>query len=211
MSKTMRKPNRTAFTLEKVKAIKGGGLEINYTVEDVIGQEAYHDQDVKKSTKVPHPDLTGQLKLLVPMLARVYHFTFIREVILEAEFKAKPEQARYAERALQSMMEKITVNGVSISGQDQNKGIIIMGTFSADQVNIRMAINSHRIKFNATTYGFEEGIEEIITKLTDEVYEYLFEGKQAQLEMFPGAEQGDKVSDPGMFTESNKEKADAEE
>jgi len=190
---TMRKPQRKDFTLEKVKSVKGGGLEINYEVEDVIGQEAYHDKDQKKSTKVPHPDLTGQLRLLVPMLARVYHFTFIREIVNTPEFKATKDQARLAERAVQGIIEKITVTGVSISGQDENKGIIITGTFNGDQLNVKMAINSHRIKFNSTVYGFEDGLEEIITKLTDEVYEYLFEGKQAQLEMFTGAEQGDEL------------------
>lgn len=188
---TMRKPQRESFDLEKVKVIKGGGLEISYEVEELIGQESYRDKDTKKSTKQPHPDLTQQFNVLVPLLARVFHFTFIREVINEPEFKAKPEQGRFAERALQAIMEKITVNGVSVSGQDENKGIIIMGTFNGDVLNVRMAINSHRIKFNSTTYGFEEGLEEIITKLTDEVYAYLFENKQSQLEMFTGNEQGD--------------------
>jgi len=185
----MRKPLRGSFKLEKVKTIKGGGLEISYEVEDVIGSEAYHDKDNKKSTKVPHPDLTSQLNLLIPMLARVYHFTFIRDVISDSEFKAKPEQSRFAEKALQEIMERIKVTGVAISGQDENKGIIITGTFNCDQVNIKTAINSHRIKFNSTTYGFEEGLEEIVTKLTDEVFEYLFEGKQAQLEIFHDGDQ----------------------
>jgi hypothetical protein len=192
MKTTMRKPDRSSFDLEKVKVIKGGGLEISYEVEDMIGSEAYRDKDTKKSTKQPHPDLTQQLRLLIPMLARVYHFTFIREVINEPEFKAKPEQARFAERALQAIMEKITVTGVSVSGMDEHRGIIIMGTFNGDVLNVRMSINSHRIKFNSTTYGFKEGLEEIITKLTSEVYEYLFENKQAQLTMFDGTEQGDK-------------------
>jgi hypothetical protein len=186
---TMRKPLRKQFTLEKVKSVKGGGLEISYEVEDVIGQETYHDKDNKKSTKVPHPDLTSQLNLLVPMLARIYHFTFIRDVISNAEFKAKPEQSRFAEKALQEIMERIKVTGVAVSGQDENKGIIITGTFNGDQLNMKMAINSHRIKFNSITYGFEDGLEEIITKLTDEVFEYLFGGKQAQLEIFHESDQ----------------------
>ena len=56
-----------------------------------------------------------------------------------------------------------------------------------------MAINSHRIKFDVTTYGFEEDIEDIVDDLHDEVYAYIWEGKSAQLELF--AANGDDDSE----------------
>lgn len=186
----MKKPVIERFFLNKVKLISGnGGIEANFETEDVVGSEIYHDSGHEKSTKIPHPDLLKIFEQLKPMVARIYHFTFIREIIMAEDFKAKPEQARIAERALQEILGKINVIGISLSGSDDKAGVILTASFTADN-NMKMAINTHRIKFTDTKYGFEEDLGELIKKLKEEVYNYIFEGKKAQLEIFTSQQMG---------------------
>lgn len=40
------------------------------------------------------------------------------------------------------------------------------------------------MKFNTETFGFEEELEYNVSDIENEVYEFLFNGKKAQLELF---------------------------
>ena len=90
------------------------------------------------------------------------------------------------------MADRLSISGFALSGKENTRGIIITSTFKADTKQV-MAINSHRIRFDVTTYGFEEDIEDIVDDLHDEVYAYIWEGKSAQLELF--AANGDDDSE----------------
>lgn len=169
------------FTLQKVKT-KGQGLEVDFEVQETTGVEVYNDLKKVKSDKTPHPDLTEILKVFRGYMGEIFYFATLREFISDDKFKASNEQIDVLRTKYAELEGKITVTGVSISGKEENKGLIITGKLKT-ATGHEVAVNSQRIKFNGTKYGFEEDMEQLILDLESEVFEYVINSKQAQLEM----------------------------
>lgn len=200
----MRTPSESAFALSKVKVISGGGLDVHFEVEEACGAEIYTENYHIASSKGIHPDLQKLFDKLKPIVARVFHVTFFRTLLETPEFKATKKQQELAEIAYKEIEAKISVTGLSLSGKDDNVGVIIIATFTADS-NQKMAINTHRMKFSDTRYGFEEEMEEIVGEIETEVYKFLFKGKKQQLEIF------DEFGEPAGVQEFNGDDDDPEE
>lgn len=210
----MKTPSEKAFNLCKVKVVSGGGLDVTFEVEEVIGAEVYRENYHLASSKEIHPDLQKLFDRLKPIMARVYHLSFFRSLLKTPDFKATKKQKELAEEAFKEVIAKLTVTGVALSGKDDNVGVILTGTFTADS-NQKMAINSHRMKFSNTRYGFEEEMEEIIGEIEREVYAFLFKNKKAQLTLFDehgepygtqefnGDETEEESNDPDLFDNEN--------
>ena len=179
----MKIPSEKSFNLSKVKVISGGGLDVTFQVEEVIGAEVYLENYHLASSKEIHPDLKKLFDSLKPIMARIYHLSFFRSLLETPDFKATKKQKDLAEEAFSEVMNKITITGVLLSGKDDNVGVVITGTFTADS-NQKMAINSIRMKFSDERYGFEEEMEGIIGEIEREVYAFLFKNKKAQLTLF---------------------------
>lgn len=179
----MKTPSENAFALSKVKVISGGGLDVHFEVEEACGAEVYRENYHLSSSKEIHPDLKKLFDQLKPIMARVYHLSFFRSLIETPDFKATKKQQELAEEAFKAVLVKLDVTGISLSGKDDNVGVVLTGTFTADS-NQKMAINSHLMKFKDERYGFEEEMERIIGEIESEVYAFLFKGKKAQLELF---------------------------
>lgn len=197
----MKTPEKKAFSLSKVKVINGGGLDVHFEVEEACGAEVYRENYHLTSGKEIHPDLQKLFDKLKPIMARVYHLSFFRSLMETPDFKATKKQKELAEEAFKEVIDKLRVTGVSLSGKDDNVGVVLTGTFTADS-NQKMAINSHRMKFNSERYGFEEEMEEIVGEIESEVYEFLFNNKKAQLEIF------DQYGEPCGVQEFNGEQSD---
>lgn len=176
------KETRQNFTLKAVKTLKNGGLKLDYQLKDIVGEEVYLDDEIKESSKIPHPDLKTLLKSLKPTVSTIMGYAGLLKAS-EGNKVYEKAQTAYAE-----LMERIEVTGISISGSSENRGFIITSVFTA-QSGQRIAINSHRIRFVDVNYGFEAELEGVVTKIEDECYSYLFENKKAQLELFQGDEQ----------------------
>ena len=99
------------------------------------------------------------------------------------EFKATKKQTDIAAAFAKECLDNIEVRGVSLSGQDDNVGVVLTGLFTISN-NQKTAINTPRMKYNVEMFGFEEELENIVCDIENEVYEFLFEGKKAQLELF---------------------------
>ncbi len=179
----MRTPTEKAFFLNKVKTISGGGLDVHFEVEETCGQEIYRENYHLASSKEIHPDLQKLFDKLKPIMARIYHLSFFKTIMETPEFEATESQKEIANKAFQDVLNKIQVKGISLSGKDENAGVVLTGTFTADS-NQKMAINSHRMKFSDERYGFEQQLEETISDIESEVYKFLFKNKRAQLELF---------------------------
>lgn len=211
----MKTPCEKAFYLSKVKTISEGGLDVHFEVEEACGAEVYRENYHVSSTKEIHPDLKRKLDELKPVVARVYHLSFFRSLMDTPEFKATKNQKELANNAFDEIIKKIDVTGISLSGKDDNQGVIITSTFKADS-NQKMAIITHRIRFKDTSYGFEEDVEDIVDDLEREVYAFLFKNKKAQLELFNddgepcGTQEynGDDPENPGLFDGDNGEDRD---
>ena len=168
----MKTPSENAFYLSKVKVISGGGLDVHFEVEETCGAEVYRENYHLSSSKDIHPDLKKLFDKLKPIMAQVFYLTFMNTLIAKPEFKATAKQKELSDTAKDDIIGKLNVIGVSLSG-----------TITAAS-NQKMAINSHRMKFADTLYGFEEELEQIVGDIEREVYLFLFKNKKAELELF---------------------------
>ena len=99
------------------------------------------------------------------------------------DFKANKKQNETARNFADELLQKIEVRGISLSGQDDNVGVVVTGLLEVF-AGQKTAIISPRIKFSNINYGCEEELEDIISRIETEVYAFLFKGKKAQLELF---------------------------
>ena len=116
-------------------------------------------------------------------MGRVFNITSFKSMMATPDFKATKKQTEIAEAFAEECLGNIEVRGVSLSGQDDNVGVILTGLFTVSN-NQKTAINTPRMKFNTETFGFEEELENNVSDIENEVYEFLFNGKKAQLELF---------------------------
>lgn len=196
----MKQPSKTAFNLSKIKLISGGGLSVKYELEAVIGAETYHSNHVEESTKQPHPDLEECFQKMAPMVAQILGFTVAKDLAYKLEFKADAKQKELLGNYVSQMTEKIRVSGIAISGKGDKQGVVITSVFTVDNKQ-KIALNTPRIMLKAQTRGFEEELETLIETIREEAYEFLFNGKVANPEMF-GPEDFGKAEEPDKLDEA---------
>lgn len=197
-------PSEKAFALSKVKTLKSGGLDVHYEVTETIGDESYTNKYHVESAKDIHPDLRDCFNRLRPIMGRIFNITSFLSIVETPDFKATQKQNELSRDFADEMLKNIKVRGVSFSGQNDNVGVVLTGSFAVLD-NQKTAINSPRLNFNTKVFGFEKELEEIAADIETEVYAFLFKGKKAQLELFgadgepaPGLS-AEKVEDNGLF------------
>lgn len=176
-------PTKEKFSLSKVKLLKDGGLDVHFEVTEVVGNESYTNKYHVLSAKDIHPDLRKLFKDLCPIMGRVFNITSFKSVIATPDFKATKKQIEIADSFASECLGNIEVKGVSLSGQDDNVGVVLTGLFTVSN-NQKTAINTPRMKYAVETFGFEEELENIVCDIENEVYEFLFDGKRAQMDLF---------------------------
>lgn len=176
-------PSEKAFALSKVKTLKGGGLDVHYEVTETIGDESYTNKYHVESAKDIHPDLRDCFNRLRPIMGRIFNITSFLSIVETPDFKATQKQNELSRDFADEMLKNIKVRGVSFSGQNDNVGVVLTGSFTVLD-NQKTAINSPRLKFNTKVFGFEKELEEIAADIETEVYAFLFKNKKAQLELF---------------------------
>lgn len=181
--KTMAIPAKDKFSLSKVKLIRDGGLDVTYDVTEVVGNESYTNKYHVENVKDVHPDLRKLFKQLAVEMAKMFSPITPKGVAEALEVKMTAKQKEACEKIGKSVQEKFEVRGVSFTGSGDNIGVVITGLYTFDN-GLKTAINSPRVKFDNPLFGNEEELEEICTEIENEVYEFLFEGKSAQLELF---------------------------
>ena len=179
-------PSEKNFALSKVKCIKDGGLDVHFEVVETIGESVYTEKYHMESAKDIHPDLRACFKQLRPIMARIFNLTSFLTLVATPDFAASESQQKAGEEFAKELLEKIEVRGISLSGKDDNVGVILTGLFTVIN-NQKTCINSPRLKFSQIVYGFEEELEQIIAEIETEVYAFLFLGKKAELELFNAA------------------------
>lgn len=176
-------PSEKAFALSKVKTLKGGGLDVHYEVTETIGDESYTNKYHVESAKDIHPDLRDCFNRLRPIMGRIFNITSFLSIVETPDFKATQKQNELSRDFADEMLKNIKVRGVSFSGQNDNVGVVLTGSFAVLD-NQKTAINSPRLNFNTKVFGFEKELEEIAADIETEVYAFLFKNKKAQLELF---------------------------
>ena len=179
MSKT---PNYTHFNLKRVELLKNGGLAVEYSMQEQLGGDTYLKEFAVKDPRDPHPDLMACFSKCESILALTWGFHDLMSLINSDGFKATPEQKKQAEKAHSLQVQSIDAKSISLSGKDKMRGAIISGAKTTESGNV--AINSPRVVFDRNSFGIEEDLEEIIDTLQSEVFDYLYKGKGAQLQIF---------------------------
>lgn len=200
----MNRPLLENFGLKQVKVIDGG-VKVTASPEFTEGASVYKTKMADEWPITPSPDLTDLFLQLKSPLAKCHGLLDFETIMKSSEFKATKDQLKWCEKMIDSKMSDTKVTGISISGQDGNRGVIITGIYDGQ------SINSKKLKFSATTYGFEEDLESITNQIIEETFKYVYDGKKAQLEAFPGQEDGKVIDGTGEEFEKDHKMAAAGE
>lgn len=176
------------FNLSKVKLLPKGGLTAEYQLTENVGGELSVTDYKATYTRDVHLDMKEAFQDLRSVVARVFGMTsFLSFMASEKLPKDKIEKAR---QFADELKEKIDVRGISLSGSDDDPAVIITSVYEVENGQ-KSAMNTPRLRMGNISFGFEEELETIIEQIKDEVFAYLFDGKQAQLSLF-----GEKKDDP---------------
>ncbi len=198
----MKEIKRADFVLKKIKVSKEG-VEADYsTKESQAGKKTDLVINVKRSV-VPHPEFLMARDAFKEILMRSLGKWDIYE---EASKYLKGGQLEKVRDVMLDKVNETEVTGISLSGQDQMKGIIISGK-EKNKMDGNSAINSPRIVFSSDKLGSEKQAEALWEQICDEAWEYLIKDKKAQLELFDEANQQAPKRGPGR---PRKEPAGAE-
>lgn len=177
------KPSEKNFNLSKVKLNPNGGLQADYQLTETVGGETSITDYHATVSRDIHPDLRGLFDDLRPIVARVFNITSFLTLVESGEMKSTKQQKENARAFADELIQKIDVRGLSWSGTEDNVGIVITSVFETPN-GLKTCINTPRIKIAQISFGFEEELEQIVELVKKEVYEFLFNGKQAQLSLF---------------------------
>ena len=180
-------PNRNEFELDKVKIIKGGGMEIDHVVMLSEGSSTEKEPRNHKKMTIPHPDFVDALADLKEYLCKSVGMFDMQTAINSDNHE---QEERRAAKTLKKVMEQfinhrlsmVQVTGMSLSGEDKTEGVVITGTYTTP-TKAAIAINSPRIMFNRDVFGWESELAEKCQKICDESYEYIYDGKKGQATM----------------------------
>ena len=158
------------FTLQQVK-LAGGGLKVKY-----LWRPANQEGSIERTEshgRIVHPDLTAALDLLRGVAGDAINF--------EDDPAFAPLFVKY-----------FGVTGVKINGEGSKEGAIVEGELQFLGGNGSLTTP----KLLLSDCGFGEMLAEALDKVQQEVAEYLFYGKEAQLRIF-----GEEPE--GIFAEEN--------
>lgn len=186
-------PTAKDFNLSKVKLLPTGGVSVEYSVTQVVENEASVLERKETCTRDVHPDLRELFVALRAIVAEAIGLTAFVGLLRRDEFKNIPDAQREAvDDFVDEMLERIDVRGISWSGTEENVGVVITAVLETSN-GLKTCVNTPRIKLAQTSFGFEENLEALTDSIKREVYAYLYEGKQAQLSLF-----GENPDDDGI-------------
>lgn len=176
-------PSEKNFILSKVKLNPNGGLQADYQVTETVGGEPSCTDYSASVNRDIHPDLKELFVKLRPIVANVFSITAFLSWLDSGDLDIAESVKSYAREFADELLKKIDVRGISWSGLDDNTGVVITAVFETPN-GLKTAINTPRIKVAQESFGFEDELEAIVTAVRSEVYQFLFNGKQAQLSIF---------------------------
>lgn len=175
---------RDSFVLVKSKILKAQ-VEIHFETIVSSDSEVRYIHSTHADTATPHPDFNNLMKRLKPIMAEILGLNSPMSVLNYDKFSANQVQKNIAEKIYQNNLDRLDITGISVSGRDESRGVIITAMLTAPN-GMKMAVNSCRIKLADDFYQWIDELNEIVEEIENESYSYIYEAKQAQLEMpFP--------------------------
>lgn len=178
---------RENFEVIKAKIGKHGGLDVHYTLREVIGNDIYTNKYHVENTKELHPDLFRGITQLNAVLANSLGFADF----FEYADSVGEEATEAAKECYNNILMNISVTGITYSGVGINAGVVITGTKICGENFGTTALVSPRIHYNENDDEYSKRLREHLSRINDEIFEFLFNDKKAQLEIFGNGENQD--------------------
>lgn len=173
-----------SFTLKKAR-ILDSSIECEFEENKIVNDELRVIQHTTKAPYVAHPDLIAFRDDLKPFLMQSLCLTDQYDHDIKY---LKGEQKQKATEQHKAMCEKIVITGISISGEDQLRGVVITAKLK-NRMEGFTALNSPRIIFSSDKLGFENSVENIVGLIQIEIYKCIFENKSSQQDLFDNEEE----------------------
>lgn len=168
------KPLKDQFVLSEVKSLDRASLQIKANAIRSDGVQSFEIPYTGTYEIVPHPDLISLFDGLTERLAEYFGYMSFDSVVNETRFKADKAQKKYTEELTKRILSDIKVTGISVSGKERT-GLVVKGTYKG------CSINTKPLYFTNEDYG--DSLRETMDSIEEEVYNFLFEDKKAQLEV----------------------------
>ena len=169
------------FNLSKVKLLPGGGIQVEYQVTCIMGDEPSVIERNETHTRDAHPDLLKLFEGLRGIVAVVFNITSFLAFLKSDEMKLSEPEKELAKKYAEELISMIDVRGVEWS--NDRRSIVITATIEAPNGQ-KACVKTPRIGLVTLSFGFEGKLDYIVESIKSEVYAYLFKGKQAQLSLF---------------------------
>lgn len=185
---------REHFELTKFK-FDDGNQVISYFLhkENENGSYKEHYKEVTIPIK-PHEDLEQAVENLKQILVDANCLNSHRNLpkMVGPAIKAVETLETVFKSMDKAVLDSVEVSGLTLQGIPMEGDItegscVITGKHKVH--NTAVAMNSPKINFSGDIYKFESKLAIIVDTIIDEVYQYLFEGKHAELELFNSDEE----------------------
>ena len=174
------KPQKENFSIKQVDLNGVGGLKVKYEIYEQLGEEEYRYIYQVENQKIIHSDLYSPFYRLKYKVGGIFNMItvagFIEESDADADIKEATSDLSY------SILDRIKISGISIVREGSKRFLIIKSVFMAEN-GYKTVLKTPKIKLDITE---DSEICEIVSIIKEEVYEYLFNNKQAQLEVLDG-------------------------
>lgn len=176
------------FKCTKLKIHSNGHVEIHDDREINEGPTKEKVENKKKSSVTPHEDLQKSLDELKPYLAECFGINYADEyTTAEGLSDDKAEAFKIVKpilrREYKSILNEITITGISLSGNVDKRSVVITG-IKLQPNKSKTALNSPNIRLTQKSFGFEDELSDVIAKILVEIELYHTGKKKAQYEMF---------------------------
>lgn len=175
MTQKKRKINYEDFELVKFKT-NNDGTTVTYYDKSNPG---FGKETVEVNEKL-HEDLFSALsKLHLYFATRLGHLTVLDE--MREKFKKQPKVLEFVLEKHKEQVERVKVSGISFSGQNQLRKVIITGSTKAGGYG-SYSLGAPGIILKSDLLGYEEDIIALAENVSAEVYNLVFLGKHAPKE-----------------------------
>ena len=164
------------FELKKVKLHNHLGVYTMYHEKLMNNKEEYWAEKTSNNLIHRHQDMDNVADELKIHVARIFGILAIGLYKDEEDFNSREK------KLLEETLESINIIGITLSGSEENGGVVISATRKVLN-NKTIVMNTPHMKYADESYSYCYDLQETVQKLTEEVWEYMFKRKYAQLEI----------------------------
>ena len=169
------------FKLKRVKLLDNLGLEVTYYEKVNRSDGDYWIEKKIKSTIQRHPDLDRVVSGYKVHLARIF------ELLAVGLYKPEADMNEQENKYYNSIIRKIDISCITFTDtDDSNNGVIIQGRKFVMDDKIAV-LTTPNVLFNGE-YEYISDVMTLCADMIEEVFDYVFKKKYAQLDLFADSE-----------------------